>query len=50
MTTPSTNTSVTSQPFLSTASPKTSTNSLPLKTTVSQGKKLLGKGKKYQTS
>ena len=45
MTTTSTNTSVMSQPLMSTASPKTSTNSSPLKTTVSQGKKLVGKGK-----
>ena len=45
MTTTSTNTLVTSQPLMSMASPKTSTKSLPIKTNVSQGKKLIGKGK-----
>ena len=45
MTTTSTNTSVTSQPLMSIASTKASINSSPLKTTVSQGKKLIGKGK-----
>ena len=43
--TTSTTTSVTSQPLMSTASMKTSTNSSPLKTTVNQGKKPVGKGK-----
>ena len=45
MTMISTNTSVMSQPLMSTASPKTSANSSPLKATVSQEKKLVGKGK-----
>ena len=45
MTTTSTNTSVMSQPLMSIASTKTSLNSSPVKTTVSQGKKLIGKGK-----
>ena len=44
-TTTSTNTLVTSQPLISTASPRTSINSSPLKTTVRQGKKLVEKGK-----
>ena len=43
--TTSTNTSVTSQPLMSIASTKTSINSSPVKTTVSQGKKPIGKGK-----
>ena len=43
--TPSTNTSVTTQPLMSTANTKTSTNPLPLKATLSHGKKLVGKGK-----
>ena len=34
-----------SQPLVSTASPKTNTNTSPLKTNVKQGKKLGGKGK-----
>ena len=45
MTTTSTNTSVISQPLMSIASTKTSLNSSPVKTTVSQGKKPIGKGK-----
>ena len=45
MTTTSSDTSVTSQPLMSIASTKTSINSLPVKTTVSQGKKPIGKGK-----
>ena len=44
-TTTSTNTSVMSQPLMSIASIKTSINSSPVKTTVSQGKKPMGKGK-----
>ena len=44
MTTTSTNTSVISQPLMSIASTKTNINS-SVKTTVSQGKKLIGKGK-----
>ena len=44
-TTTSTNTSVMSQPLMSIASAKTSINSSPVKTTVSQGKKPIGKGK-----
>ena len=43
--TTATTTSATSQPLMSTASMKTSTNSSPIKTTVNQGKKPLGKGK-----
>ena len=43
--TTSTTTTATSQPLMSTASMKTSTNSSPLKTTVNQGKKPVGKGK-----
>ena len=45
MTTTSTNTSVISQPLMSIASTKTSLNSLPVKTTVSPGKKPIGKRK-----
>ena len=44
-TTTSTNTSVTSQPLISIASAKTGINSIPVKTTVSQGEKPLVKGK-----
>ena len=44
-TTTSTNTSVTSQPLMSVANTKTSLNSSPVKATVSQVKKLVGKGK-----
>ena len=44
-TTTSTNTSVTSQPLMSIANTKTGINSSPVKTTVSQGKKPIGKGK-----
>ena len=44
-TTTSTNTSVMSQPLISIASAKTGIQSSPVKTTVSQGKKPLGKGK-----
>ena len=43
--TTSTNTSVTSQPLMSIASTKTSINLSPVKTTVSQGKKPIGKWK-----
>ena len=43
--TTSTNTSVTSQPLMSIASTKTSINLSPVKTTVSQRKKPIGKGK-----
>ena len=43
--TTSTNTSVMSQPLMSIASANTSKNASPVKTTVSQGKKPLGKGK-----
>ena len=45
MTTTSTNTSVMSQPLMSIATTKTGINSSPVKTTVSQGKKPIGKGK-----
>ena len=44
-TTTSTNTLVTSPPLMSTVSSKTSTNPLPLKSTLSQGNKLVRKGK-----
>ena len=44
-TTTSTNTSVTSQPLMSIANTKTSLNSSPVKATVSQVKKPVGKGK-----
>ena len=43
--TTSTTTSATSQPLMSTTSMKTSTNPSPIKSTVNQGKKLVGKGK-----
>ena len=43
--TTTTNTSVTSQPLMSTANTKTSTNPSPLKSSLSQGKKIVGKGK-----
>ena len=45
MTTTSTTTSVMSQTLMSIASTKTCINSSPVKTTVSQGKKPIGKGK-----
>ena len=45
MTTTSTNTSVMSQPLMSIAGAKTSINSSPVITTMSQGKKPIGKGK-----
>ena len=45
MTTTSPNTSVMSQPLMSIANTRTSINSSPVKTAVSQGKKPLGKGK-----
>ena len=45
MTTTSTNTSVISQPLMRLANTRTSINSSPVKTTVSQGKKPIGKGK-----
>ena len=45
MTTTSTNMSVTSQPLMSLANTRTSINSSPVKTTISQGKKPIGKGK-----
>ena len=38
-------TSVTSQPLMSTANTKTSTNPSPLKSSLVQGKKIVGKGK-----
>ena len=40
-----TNSPMISQPFISAANTKTSTNSSPLKLSLSQGKKILGKGK-----
>ena len=43
--TTATNSPVTSQPLISVANTKTSTNSSPLKLSLSQGKKTLGKGK-----
>ena len=43
--TTTTNNSVTSQPLMSTALTKTSTSPLPLKSSLSQGKKIVGKGK-----
>ena len=43
--TTTTNTSVTSQPLMSTAITKTSTNPSPLKSSLDQGKKIVGKGK-----
>ena len=43
--TTTTNTMVTSQPLMSTANTKTSTNPSPLKSSLSQGKKIAGKGK-----
>ena len=43
--TTTTNSPVTSQPLISAANTKTSTNSSPLKLSLSQGKKILGKGK-----
>ena len=43
--TTTTNSSVTSQLLISTAHTKTSTNSSPLKSSLSQGKKIAGKGK-----
>ena len=43
--TTTTNSPVTSQPLMSTANTKTSTNSSPLKSSLSQGKKVIGKGK-----
>ena len=43
--TTTTNTMVTSQPLMSTANTKTSTNPSPLKSSLSQGKKIVGKGK-----
>ena len=43
--TTTTNTTVTSQPLMSTANTKTSTNPSPLKSSLSQGKKIAGKGK-----
>ena len=43
--TTTTNSPVTSQPLISTANAKTSTNSSPLKSSLSQGKKIAGKEK-----
>ena len=43
--TTTTNSAVTSQLLISTANTKTSTNSSPLKSSLSQGKKIVGKGK-----
>ena len=43
--TTTTNSSVTLQPLISTAHTKTSANSSPIKSSLSQGKKILGKGK-----
>ena len=43
--TTTTNTMVTSQPLMSTANTKISTNPSPLKSSLSQGKKIAGKGK-----
>ena len=43
--TTTTNTLVTSQPLMSTANTKTSTNPSPLKSSLGQGKKIVGKGK-----
>ena len=43
--TTTTNSPVTSQPLMSTANTKTSTNCSPLKSLLSQGKKIIGKGK-----
>ena len=43
--TTTTNTLVTSQPLMSTANTKTSTNPSPLKLSLGQGKKIIGKGK-----
>ena len=43
--TTTTNTTVTSQPLMNTANTKTSTNPSPLKSSLSQGKKIAGKGK-----
>ena len=43
--TTTTNTTITSQPLMSTANTKTSTNPLPLKSSLGQGKKIAGKGK-----
>ena len=43
--TTTTNSPVTSQPLISAANTKTSTNSSPVKSSLSQGKKILGKGK-----
>ena len=43
--TTTTNSPVTSQLLMSTANTKTSTNSSPLKSSLSQGKKIIGKGK-----
>ena len=43
--TTTTNCPVTSQPLIGTANTKTSTNSLPIKLSLSQGKKILGEGK-----
>ena len=45
MVTTTTNSPVTSQPLISAANTKTSTNSSPLKSSLSQGNKILGKGK-----
>ena len=46
--TTTTNTLVTSQPLMSTTNTKSSTGPSPLKSSLSQGKKIIGKGKKYQ--
>ena len=43
--TTTTNTMVMSQPLMSTANTKTNTNPIPLKSSLSQGKKIVGKGK-----
>ena len=43
--TTTTNSPMTSQSLISTAKTKTSTNSSPLKSSLSQGKKIVGKGK-----
>ena len=44
------NTLVTSQPLMSTTNTKTSTNPSPLKSSLSQGKKIAGKGKNSKST
>ena len=48
--TTTTNSPVASQPLISAANSKTSTNSSSVKSSLSQGKKILGKGKNTKTA